>query len=147
MDQELTDQELRSISEVKKVIHGSRTDGFPVSFTCRNPPAVPFWASSGHNPARNLVIYREFLCVIEPQTRYSRPNSGNSARFLNRSSVRHSIGEPRRLRSGAPQKFTEVVNVRGAGVADDEVPEASFRPRFGIEGQLRGERGSRIQPA
>jgi DNA-binding CsgD family transcriptional regulator len=45
----------------------------------------------------------------------------------------------KRLRSGAPQKFTEVVNVRGAGVADDEVPEASFRPGLGIEGQLPAE--------
>jgi len=54
----------------------------------------------------------------------------------------------RRLRSvGAPQKFTEVADVRRAGVANDEIPQASFCPRFGIEGQIPTKRGSRIQPA
>ena len=54
----------------------------------------------------------------------------------------------RRLRSGGvPQEFTEVVNVRGASVADSEIPQASFCPRFGVEGQFPTKRGSRIHPA
>ena len=48
---------------------------------------------------------------------------------------------------GAPKEFTEVVNIRGACVADDKIPEASVDPCLGIEGQLPAERGSRIQPA
>ena len=48
---------------------------------------------------------------------------------------------------GAPKEFTEVVNIRGACVADDKIPEASVHPRLGIESQLPTERGSRIQPA
>jgi len=58
-------------------------------------------------------------------------------------SGQNAISKSRSL-IGAPQKCTQVVNVRGACVAEDKVPEASVRPRLGIEGQLPTERGSRI---
>ena len=57
--------------------------------------------------------------------------------------VRDNIKSRPRLRSrscSALEEFTQLVNISAAGVADDEVPQGSFRPRFDVESQLPAER-------
>ena len=130
---------------------GQPTTSFSLALTAAMGPSYhKRWASkeSRQGTWRMAERTRQGLSDANQQAFAERDAESHSDRTNQRKTHRARMASQLSLRSsGTLQKLTEVMNVGGAGIADDEIPETPFCPCLATEGQLLAEEGPRVQPA